>query len=123
MKLEINMVVLDAKEAGKYYKELFNADILSTTDLDAGQNETMIKLGETKVRILDQNKDLMLFAPTPESINSFWANIYITDINDLVTRAVNLACIIISPITEFPNGAINVVFRDKYNHIWVVNQL
>ncbi len=34
MRLEINMVVLDAKDTAGYYKELFDAEILFDTNND-----------------------------------------------------------------------------------------
>ena len=122
MRLQINMVVSSPKEAAVFYKELFEAEILSTTDLDKGQNETMMNLGVVEVKVLEENKDLMLLAPTPESMGSFWANLYVEDIRKVVKKAEELNCVIISPVVEYENGAINAVIRDKFNHIWVLNQ-
>lgn len=58
MKLEINMIVSNAKDAADYYKKLLNAEIISQTDNEQGMNETMMKLGEVEVRVLDENQDM-----------------------------------------------------------------
>lgn len=123
MRLEINMVVTDAKEAGDYYKNVLNAEIISTTDNEAGMNETMMKLGEVEVRVLDENKDLGLFAPTKDGMSSMLINLFVKDIDAFFNNAINKGCRVLSPVQVFPeNQAKNAVFADKFNHIWIVNQ-
>ena len=123
MKLEINMVVTDAKEAGNYYQKVLNAEIISQTDLKAGTNETMMKLGGVEIRVLDENKDLGLFAPVEVGAASIGINLFVSDIDVFVSNAIKEGCNIISPVQEFPDiPAKNAVFSDKFNHIWVINQ-
>lgn len=57
MYIEINIIVNDAKEAGDYYKKILNAKIISKTDNEKGMNETIMKLGEVAVRVLDENQE------------------------------------------------------------------
>ena len=123
MKLEINMVVSDAVEAADFYKDLFNAEIISKTDLEKSMNETRMVIGGTEIRVLDENKDVGLIAPSENTTSSMWINIYVDDINKQCKIAEDNECVIISPVTEFPdNNAINAVFKDKYGHIWILNQ-
>lgn len=123
MKLEINMVVKDAREASDFYTDLFGAEILSKTDLDKSLNETMMVIGDTEIRVLNENEEFGMVAPSEGVPSSMWVNLYVDDINKQVKIAENTGCVIISPVTEFPGSkAINAVFKDKYGHIWVVNQ-
>lgn len=122
MELEINMVVKDAKESAELYKELFDADILSKTDLEKETNEIIMRIGGVEIRVLNENKDFGLIAPTKGTVSSMWVNLIVDDIEALIKRATELNSHIISPITKFENNAINAVFSDKYNHTWVINQ-
>lgn len=124
MKLQINMVVKNAKESADYYKTLFGADIISQTDLEESLNETMMSIGNTERKVLNENRDYGLIATSEDSVSSMWINLYVEDINKQIQLAEDAECIIISPVTEFPeNKAINAVFRDKYGHVWVINQI
>ena len=123
MKLEINMVVKGAKESADYYKSLFGAKILSKTDLESELNEIQMEIGGVEIKVLNENADYGMIAPTSESVKSTWINLIVDDIKATIDKAVELECNIISPITEFPDSkAINAVFSDRYNHIWVINQ-
>lgn len=123
MKIEINMVVRDARESADFYMKLFNAKILSKTDLDKSLNETRMSIGGVDIRVLNENKDIGFIAPSENSPSSIWLNIIVSDIERQIQLAKDLGCNIISPVTKFPEqNAINAVFSDKYGHIWVVNQ-
>ncbi len=123
MKLEINMIAKSAKEAGEYYKSLFGATLISSTNLQEEMNETIIKIGGVEIRILNENKDYGLVAPTGETINTMWINLIVDDINEIFDKISELNCTVISPITQFKEmNAVNGVLKDKYNYIWVINQ-
>ena len=117
------MVVKGAKESADYYKSLFGAEVLSKTDLEDELNEIQMEIGGVEIKVLNENKDYGLIAPTSESVSSMWINLIVDDIQATVDKAVELECNLISPITEFPDSnAKNAVFSDRYNHIWVINQ-
>lgn len=122
MRLEVNMVVSSAREASDYYKNLLKADILSTTDQNQGMNETMMKIGETEIRVLEENKELGMFAPEKVGGGSVWMNIWVDDIDKYFDHIVKEEVHVISPVQEYPGPAKNAVFSDKFNHVWVVNQ-
>lgn len=123
MKLEINMIVTDAIEAGDYYKKVLNAEVISQTDNEAGMNETIMKLGGVEIRILDENKDLGLIAPVEVGAVSIGINLFVNNIDVFFNNAIKEGGNTLSPIQEFPDiPAKNAVFSDKFNHIWVVNQ-
>lgn len=123
VRLEINMIVTDAKQAAVYYKKVLGAEIISQTDNKSGMNETMMKLGGVDIRVLDENKDLGLFAPVKVGTSSIGINLFVNDIDVFVNNAVKAGCKILSPVQEFPDiPAKNAVFSDQFNHLWVVNQ-
>lgn len=124
MKLEINMIVADAKEAAGYYRKVLGAEIISQTDNGHGTNETMMKLGGVEVRMLDENKDLGMIAPTQVGGQSIGINLFVSDIDAFFNNAISEGCGVLSPVQEFPEiPAKNAVFSDKFNHLWVVNQM
>lgn len=121
MKLEINMVVKDAKAAGEFYSKLFDAKIISETDVKLGMNEVIMKIANTQVRVLDENIEYGLVAPAKEVIPSLSINIFVDDIYATIKLAEELGCAIISPITKFEH-AINAVLSDVFGHLWIINQ-
>lgn len=123
MKLEINMIVKNAKEAAKFYKKLFDAEILSETDLEIGLNEVRMVIADTSFRILDENIDFGFVAPAIGIPASVGFNMFVNDIYRQADLAKSLGCVMLSPVTEFPEqNAINAVFTDVYGHTWVLNQ-
>lgn len=123
MRLEINMIVSDAKEAGEFYKKVLNAEIISQTDNAAGMNETMMKLGGVDIRVLDENKEFGLVGPAEGGAGSMGINLFVDDIDAFFSNAVKEGCKVVSPVQDFPDiPAKNAVFSDKFNHVWVVNQ-
>lgn len=123
MKLEINMIVNEAKKAADFYSKLFGAEILSVTDLDQGMNETMMVVAGVEFRVLDENPDFGMVAPTENSPVPMGVNLFVDDINKQAETAKELGCTILMPVTEYPDSnAINFVFRDVFSHTWVINQ-
>ncbi|MDR9829146.1 hypothetical protein RCJ22_26500 [Vibrio sp. FNV 38] len=123
MKLEINMIVSNAKVAGDFYRKALNAQVISQTDEVQGMNETLMKLADTEIRVLDENKDFGMFAPAQVGTASIGINLYVADIESFFNNAVNEGCTVLSPVQEFPGKqAKNAVIADKFNHVWVINQ-
>lgn len=123
MKLEINMIVSSAKDAAEHYRKALGAEILSQTDNEQGMNETMMKLGEVEVRVLDENKDMGMIAPSQVGGQSIGINLFVADVDAFFNNAISEGCSVLSPVQEFPDiPAKNAVFSDKFNHLWVVNQ-
>jgi PhnB protein len=91
--------------------------------LDKALNETIMVIGGTEIRVLDENKEVGLIAPSQDVTNSMWINLFVDDIDKQCKVAEDSGCVIISPVTKFSeSNAINAVFSDKYGHVWVVNQ-
>lgn len=124
MRLEVNLVVSDAEEASEYYKNLLLAEVISTAhNQGKGMNETMLKLGGTEIKILEENEPLGLIAPKVAGGGSVWVNIYVDDIDKYFNHLVKEGANVMSPIQEFPDHGINAIISDKFNHVWVINQL
>lgn len=123
MRLEINLIVSNAKEAGDYYKKILHAEIISQTNNEAGMNETVMKLAGVEIRVLDENKDLGMIAPAQVGTQSIGINLFVDDIDVFFNNAIKEGCKVLSHVNEFPEvPAKNAVFSDKFNHLWVVNQ-
>lgn len=123
MRVEVNMVVSNAREASDYYKKVLKAEIISQTDEAIEMNEIIMKLGDTEIRVLNENKEYGLIAPVQAGTGSVWLNLIVDDIEMFFDNAVKEGVTVISPIQDFPEiPAKNAVFSDKYNHTWVINQ-
>lgn len=123
MKIEINMVTTDAVESAKLYQSIFGFEIISLSDEKAELSEAKLHANNFIIQILNENKDYGLIAPTDSSVQSMWLNVIVSEIEDVVKRAKNNGSIIISDITTFKEaGMKNAVIKDKYNHVWVINQ-
>ncbi len=123
MKLEVNMVVSNAKDASSYYDKLLGAEITWNTDEETEMNEMTMKLAGTEIRVMNENKDFGLIAPTAQGTGSMWLNLIVDDIEKFFENAVSEGAFVISPVMEFPEiPAKNCVLADKFNHTWVINQ-
>lgn len=123
MKLEINMIVSDAKAAADYYANVLGAEIVSRTDNSPGMNETMMRLGSVDIRVLDENKDMGMVAPAQIGGQSIGINLFVDDIDAVFENAITAGCAVLSPVQDFPEiPAKNAVVSDKFNHLWVLNQ-
>lgn len=123
MKLEINMIVSDAKAAGDFYQKVLQAKLISQTDEETTMNETVMLLAGVEVRILNENQDFGMFAPVEGAPVSMGINLYVDDIESFFDNAIAEGCKAISPVQAFPDvPAKNAVFSDKFNHVWVINQ-
>lgn len=124
MRLEVNMVVSHAREAGDYYKKLLGAEILLTTDENMALNEMVMKIGQTEIRVLNENKDFGMVAPSEVGTGSVWMNIWVEDIEAYFENAINEGANVLSPIQTFSEmSAKNAVISDKFKHVWVINQI
>lgn len=124
IRLQVNIVVNDAEKASEYYKNLLLADVISTAhNQGKGMNETMLKLGGTEIKVLEENESLGLIAPKTVGGGSVWVNIYVSDIDMYFDHLLKEGANVISPKQEFPGHGINAVISDEFNHVWVVNQL
>ena len=98
LRLEVNMIVSDAKAAADYYKKVLNAKIISQTNNEIGMNETMMELGGVEIRVLDENKDFGMIAPVIVGGSAVGINLFVNDINTFFNNAIKEGCIAISPI-------------------------
>lgn len=123
MRLEVNMIVNSSIEASDYYKNMLQAEIISTTNNQGiGTNEAMLKIGGAEIRILDENESLGLVVPKKIG-GSVWICLYVDDLESYFNHAVKNGANIMSPIQEIANHGLNSIITDKFNHVWVVNQL
>ncbi len=75
------------------------------------------------IRVMNENKDFGLFAPTTPGTGSTWLNLIVDDIDAFFSYAEKEGANVLSPVQEFPEiPAKNCVFADKFNNTWVINQ-
>ncbi|NEU31716.1 VOC family protein [bacterium LRH843] len=122
--VEFDMVVKDSLKALELYENIFEIERVEVSDLSRGLNEVVFTLYGVRIHMLDENPEYHLIAPTPDEPKSFWFNIMVPDIKETYTKAMDLGCTEVQPVTELPDyGVSNAIFSDPYNYIWMLHQV
>lgn len=122
--VEIDLVVTDSLKAVKVYEEIFDIKRVEVSDLPKGENEVIFSLYGVHFHMLDENPDFQLIAPTPDDPKTIWFNVTVPDIEATFTKAAELNCTPIQPITNLPSyGVSNALFLDPFGYIWMLHQV
>lgn len=124
MGVEIDLVVTDSLKAVKVYEEIFDIKRVEVSDLPKGENEVIFSLYGVHFHMLDENPDFQLIAPTPDDPKTIWFNVTVPDIEATFTKAAELNCTPIQPVTHLPSyGVSNAMFLDPFGYIWMLHQV
>lgn len=108
----------------KVYEEIFDIKRVEVSDLPKGENEVIFSLYGVHFHMLDENPDFQLIAPTPDDPKTIWFNVTVPDIEATFTKAAELNCTPIQPITHLPSyGVSNALFLDPFGYIWMLHQV
>ncbi|MDQ0350337.1 putative glyoxalase superfamily protein PhnB [Alkalibacillus filiformis] len=122
--VEIDLVVKDSLKALELYERVFDVKRVEVSNLPRGENEAVFKLYEVQFHLLDENPDFHLIAPTPDDPKTSWVNVTVPDINETYTKAMELGCTEIQPVTELPDyGVSNAIFMDPFGYVWMLHQV
>jgi len=123
--VEINMVVADSLKALELYEKIFD-DIkrVEVTNFPKGENEVVFTLYGVRFHMLDENPKFGLVAPDPDKPNTIWFNILVPDIQETFSKAINVGCTEVQPVTEMPDyGVSNAIFTDVFGYQWMLQQI
>ncbi len=122
--IEINMIVKDSLNALRVYEEVFNAQLVSKTNLGVGLNEVTFKIQTLKIHILDENKEYGLIAPTSDSYIPFSINITTENIQSIFKKAMENNFYCIQKITEILHMNVkNAVLKDEFGYTWILHEI
>lgn len=122
--VEIDLVVTDSLKALELYEKIFEIELVEVSDLPKGVNEAVFTLYGVRFHLLDENPDYQLIAPTPDDPKTSWFNITVPDIKETYTKAMELGCTEIQPVTELPDyGVSNAIFMDSFGYVWMLHQI
>lgn len=122
--LEIDFVVKDSLVALDLYEKIFDIKVLEKTNFSKGQNEVIFTIYDTRLHMLDENKDFGLVAPGDEGVQSVWFNVMVEDINDTHEKAINVGGVQIQEVTEMSDyGISNSMFKDPFGYVWMLHEL
>ena len=108
----------------KVYEEIFDIKRVEVSDLPKSENEVIFSLYGVHFHMLDENPDFQLIAPTPDDPKTIWFNVTVPDIEATFTKAAELNCTPIQPITHLPSyGVSNALFLDPFGYIWMLHQV
>lgn len=124
MGVEIDMVVKDSIQALEFYEKIFEIERVEVTNFDQGENEAIFSLYGVRFHMLDENPDFHLIAPTEDNPKTIWFNVMVLDIKETYTKALDLGCKEIQPITEMREfGIENAIFLDPFGYVWMLHQV
>ncbi|CDQ40569.1 MULTISPECIES: VOC family protein [Virgibacillus] len=122
--VEIDMVVKDSLKALELYEKIFDIERVEVSDLPKGENEVIFSLYGVRFHMLDENAEFQLIAPTQDDPKTIWFNVSVPDINETYTKAIDLECTEIQPVTELPDyGVSNAIFMDAFGYVWMLHQI
>ncbi len=122
--VEIDFVVKNCKEALELYKNIFDVEVITVTDLENGLNEAIFSIYGVKFHMLDENPTYMLIAPKENEGRPVWFNITVESIEKTFNKAIECGCNVIQPITDIPtHNAQNAMFSDKFGYIWLLHEM
>ncbi len=122
--VEIDMVVKDSLKALDIYEKLFDIERVEVSNLPRGENEVVFTLYGVRFHMLDENPEFHLIAPNPDDPKTIWVNVTVPDIKETYTKAIDLGCTEVQPVTELPDyGVSNAIFMDPFGYIWMLHQV
>ncbi|WP_017185643.1 VOC family protein [Alkalibacillus haloalkaliphilus] len=122
--VEIDLVVKDSLKALELYEKVFDVKRVEVSNLPRGENEAVFKLYEVLFHLLDENPDFYLIAPKPDDPKTSWVNVTVPDINETYSKAMEMECTEIQPVTELPDhGVSNAIFMDPFGYVWMLHQV
>ncbi|KKB39004.1 transcriptional regulator, MerR family [Bacillus thermotolerans] len=122
--VEIDMVVKDSLKALDIYEKLFDIERVEVSNLPRGENEVVFTLYGVRFHMLDENPEFHLIAPNPDDPKTIWVNVTVPDIKETYTKAMDLGCTEVQPVTELPDyGVSNAIFMDPFGYIWMLHQV
>ncbi|MCL2592225.1 MAG: VOC family protein [Defluviitaleaceae bacterium] len=123
-RLEIDMIVLDTLEALALYERIFEVEKLEVGDFIRGQNGAVFNIYGTRFHLLDENPDFNMFALKSDDYIPIWFNIAVPDINEVFSKAIEVGCTQITPVTDMPlMGVKNAMFKDPFGYVWMLHQI
>ncbi len=122
--LELDFVVKDSLVAIDLYEKIFDIKILEKTNFEKGQNEVIFTVYDTRLHMLDENKDFGLVAPGEEGVKFMWFNIMVEDIKEVHDKAIKENFIEIQEITKLEDfGVSNSVIKDPFGYMWMIHEI
>ncbi|MFA6655278.1 MAG: VOC family protein [Bacillota bacterium] len=122
--VEIDMVVEDSLSALELYEKIFDVERVEVTTFPKGQNEAVFTLYGVRFHMLDENPDFGLKSPDPDVPNTIWFNVFVSNIDETFSKAIDAGCTEIQAITHLPEyGVSNAIFKDVFGYIWMLHQI
>lgn len=122
--VEIDMVVEDSLSALELYEKIFDVERVEVTTFPKGQNEAVFTLYGVRFHMLDENPDFGLKSPDPDVPNTIWFNVFVSNIDETFSKAIDAGCTEIQAITHLPeHGVSNAIFKDLFGYIWMLHQI
>lgn len=123
-KLTLNMVVVNAMKAMKFYEKVFDAkrgDVFHFPD-KKGVNEANVIVGDVELRLIDENASYSCYPPKKGEIDSIWLQLIVDDTEAVLKRAVENGAVVGQEVSEFM-GTKYAEITDPFGYTWTINQI
>ncbi|MBC1934972.1 VOC family protein [Listeria grandensis] len=122
--VEIDFVVTDSLKALHLYQQIFDIEVVESTNFPRGTNEAVFTLHGTRFHLLDENPEFQLVAPKAENPTSVWFNVTVPNIQETFDKAVQAGSKILQEPTEMIDfGITNAMFTDEFGYTWMLHQI
>jgi PhnB protein len=114
------LAVTNAKDAINFYKEVFGARLVSSTEAGGAVVHAELDFGNGHLQLGEPNPDYHL-VPAPEGDDDCYSlGLYCEDADALVQRAGQAGATIREPLTTFVSGDRFASIRDPYGVRWSI---
>jgi PhnB protein len=121
--LEINMIVSEVNEAIRFYKAIFDAKFIDSTNQPKGENRATILVHGVTLNLVDENPTFHLFSPRDPHPRTVWNTICVPDVSRTHKRALTLSCTEINPVSRsYLAGTIVCMILDPFGYLWQLQQ-
>lgn len=115
------LVVRDARNAIKFYKEAFGATECGIMDGPHGSvMHAIIQIGDSKIMLTDENPSWGSLGPQSRGGSTSSLMIYVEDVDAAFARAVEAGCTVKMPVSNQFWGDRYGQLTDPYGHEWAM---
>jgi PhnB protein len=115
------LIVRDAASAIEFYKNAFGAkEFVRLADPEGKVMHAEIRIGDSQIMLADEFPDMGYRSPTDLGGSPVSVLLYVEDVDQLFTSAINAGAISTMPLQDQFDGDRRGTLTDPFGHIWLV---
>lgn len=114
------LIVKRAAQALDFYKQAFGADEIMRMEMEGKIGHAEIQIGNSRIMLADEHPEMNALAPASAGSSGVGLCLYIENVDDVVSRAVEAGATIERPLQDQFYGDRSATLVDPYGHRWTV---